>query len=126
MNRTSHADRHQRNFRTVRVRLLQYPCPKLSIYRHYTSNPARTTTFFTQLRILNPGNNRQARHHPPSICASPRGGDDMVWTIFVILVALWLLGLVPSYALGGFINILLVVAVIGLIVELISSRRPVP
>jgi len=50
----------------------------------------------------------------------------MVWTIFVILVALWLLGLVPSYALGGFINILLVVAVIGLIVELISTRRPVP
>jgi hypothetical protein len=47
----------------------------------------------------------------------------MLWTIFVILVILWLLGLVTSYTLGGFIHILLVVAVIILIVRLVSGRR---
>ncbi len=42
----------------------------------------------------------------------------MIWTIFVILVILWLLGLVSSYTMGGFIHILLVVAVIVLVVGL--------
>jgi len=49
----------------------------------------------------------------------------MLWTIFVILLVLWLLGVVSSYTLGGFIHILLVLAVIALIVQLISGRRPV-
>ena len=40
----------------------------------------------------------------------------MIWTIFVILVILWLLGLVSSYTMGGFIHILLVIAVIMLVV----------
>jgi len=47
----------------------------------------------------------------------------MLWTIFVILLVLWLLGLVTSYTLGGFIHILLVLAVITLIFNLISGRR---
>jgi len=47
----------------------------------------------------------------------------MLWTIFVILLALWLLGLVSSYTLGGFIHILLVLAVIVLIINLVSGRR---
>ena len=47
----------------------------------------------------------------------------MLWTIFVILVILWLLGLVTSYTMGGFIHILLVVAVIILIFRLVSGRR---
>lgn len=47
----------------------------------------------------------------------------MLWTIFVILLVLWLLGLVTSYTMGGFIHILLVVAVIVLIVRLVSGRR---
>ena len=47
----------------------------------------------------------------------------MLWTILVILVVLWLLGMVTSYTLGGFIHILLVVAVIVLIVRLVSGRR---
>jgi hypothetical protein len=47
----------------------------------------------------------------------------MLWTIFVILLVLWLLGVVTSYTLGGFIHILLVLAVIALIVQLISGRR---
>ena len=46
----------------------------------------------------------------------------MLWTIFVVLLVLWLLGVVSSYTLGGFIHILLVVAVIMILVRLISGR----
>ena len=47
----------------------------------------------------------------------------MLWTIFVILLVLWLLGLVSSYTLGGFIHILLVIAVVVLIINLLQGRR---
>jgi uncharacterized membrane protein YtjA (UPF0391 family) len=47
----------------------------------------------------------------------------MMWTIFVILLVLWLLGLVSSYTMGGFIHILLVLAVVILIINLIQGRR---
>ena len=47
----------------------------------------------------------------------------MLWTIFVILLVLWLLGLVSSYTLGGYIHLLLVIAVVVLIIQLISGRR---
>ena len=47
----------------------------------------------------------------------------MLWTILVVLVVLWLLGLVTSYTMGGFIHVLLVVAVIILILQLVSGRR---
>jgi hypothetical protein len=50
----------------------------------------------------------------------------MLWTIFVILLVLWLLGLVTSYTLGGFIHILLVIAVIVIVIRLIQGRRPLP
>jgi hypothetical protein len=49
----------------------------------------------------------------------------MLWTIFVILVVLWLLGLVTSYTMGGFIHVLLVIAVVILIINLIQGRRVV-
>jgi hypothetical protein len=49
-------------------------------------------------------------------------GVHMLWTIFVILVVLWLLGIVTSYTLGGFIHILLVVAVVVLLIRLIQGR----
>jgi hypothetical protein len=49
----------------------------------------------------------------------------MLWTIFVILLLLWVLGLVSSYTLGGFIHLLLVAAVIVLILRLLSGRRPI-
>jgi len=49
----------------------------------------------------------------------------MLWTIFVILLVLWLLGLVSSYTLGGFIHVLLVIAVVVLIIQLISGRRAI-
>ena len=47
----------------------------------------------------------------------------MLWTILVILCVLWLLGMVSSYTMGGFIHILLVVAAVILIVRLVSGRR---
>jgi hypothetical protein len=47
----------------------------------------------------------------------------MLWTLAVVLVALWALGLVTSYTLGGFIHILIVLAVITVAVRLIQGRR---
>lgn len=47
----------------------------------------------------------------------------MLWTIFVILLIMWALGLVTSYTMGGFIHILLVIAVVMLVVNLIQGRR---
>jgi hypothetical protein len=48
----------------------------------------------------------------------------MLWTVFVVLVVLWLLGLVTSYTLGGFIHMLLLVALVILVINLIQGRRP--
>jgi Family of unknown function (DUF5670) len=47
----------------------------------------------------------------------------MLWTIFVILLILWLLGVVSSYTIGGFIHILLVLALVVLLINIISGRR---
>ena len=49
----------------------------------------------------------------------------MLWTLFVILLVLWLVGVVSSYTLGGFIHLLLVLAVLALIFQLLTDRRPV-
>lgn len=49
----------------------------------------------------------------------------MLWTIFVILVILWLLGIVTSYTLGGFIHILLVLAIVTVLIRVIQGRKPV-
>lgn len=49
----------------------------------------------------------------------------MLWTIFLILLVMWLLGLVTSYTLGGFVHILLVFAVVVLIIQLLQGRRVV-
>jgi hypothetical protein len=49
----------------------------------------------------------------------------MLWTIFVILLVLWLLGIATSYTLGGFIHILLVLAIVAVVFQLISGRRAV-
>ena len=48
----------------------------------------------------------------------------MLWTIFVILLVLWLLGFIGFHVLGGFIHILLVIALVVLITNLIQGRRP--
>jgi Family of unknown function (DUF5670) len=47
----------------------------------------------------------------------------MLWTIFVILLVLWLLGIVSSYTIGGFIHILLVLALVVLLINIIGGRR---
>jgi Family of unknown function (DUF5670) len=49
----------------------------------------------------------------------------MLWTIFVILLVLWLLGLVSSYTLGGYIHILLVIAIVVLLIRVIQGRNPI-
>ena len=49
----------------------------------------------------------------------------MLWTIFLVFVVLWMLGVVSSYTLGGFIHVLLVLAIVALLVQLIQGRRVV-
>jgi predicted ferric reductase len=50
--------------------------------------------------------------------------EYMLYTIAVVLIVLWLLGLVTSYTMGGFIHILLVIAIIMILVNLLSGRKP--
>jgi hypothetical protein len=50
---------------------------------------------------------------------------DLLWTVAVILLILWLLGLVTSYTVGGFIHILLVLAIIVILIRVIQGRRPI-
>ena len=49
----------------------------------------------------------------------------MLWTIFTVLLVLWLLGTVTSYTMGGFIHILLLLAVATMLIRIIQGRRPV-
>ena len=49
----------------------------------------------------------------------------MLYTLAVVLIVLWLLGLVTSYTLGGFIHILLVIALVVILLNVISGRRPI-
>jgi hypothetical protein len=49
----------------------------------------------------------------------------MLWTIFMVLLVLWVLGMVSSYTLGGFIHILLLIAVAVVLIRVIQGRSPV-
>ena len=49
----------------------------------------------------------------------------MLWTIFVILMVMWLIGMVSSYTLGGFIHLLLVMAIAVVLIRIIQGRSPV-
>ena len=49
----------------------------------------------------------------------------MLWTIFVVLLVLWALGMVSSYTLGGFIHLLLIVAIAVVLIRVIQGRRPI-
>jgi hypothetical protein len=49
----------------------------------------------------------------------------MLYTIAVVLIILWLLGLVSSYTMGGLIHVLLVIAIVVILLRIISGRRPV-
>jgi len=48
----------------------------------------------------------------------------MLWAIFVILLILWLLGFISGYTIGGFIHILLVIAIVVVLIRIIQGRRP--
>ena len=52
------------------------------------------------------------------------GDYPMLWTIATVFVVLWLLGLVSSYTMGGFIHVLLVIALVVILVSIIQGRRP--
>ena len=49
----------------------------------------------------------------------------MLWTIAVVLIVLWLLGMVSAYTMGGFLHILLVLAIVALLIRVIQGRRPI-
>jgi hypothetical protein len=49
----------------------------------------------------------------------------MLWTIFVVLLVLWVLGMVSSYTLGGFIHLLLLIAIAVVLIRVIQGRRPI-
>jgi len=55
----------------------------------------------------------------------PQEDKSMLWTLFVILLVLWLLGFIGFHVVGWYIHLLLVVALVVLLVQLISGRRPV-
>jgi hypothetical protein len=67
------------------------------------------------------------RVHSPHLYLSPatKGHIAMLYTIALILLVLWLLGLVSSYTLGGFIHVLLVIAIVVVILRVISGRKVV-
>jgi hypothetical protein len=58
-------------------------------------------------------------------CLSAICEKTMLWTLFVVLLILWFLGVVSSYTLGGFIHLLLVLALIAVVLQLIQGRRVV-
>jgi Family of unknown function (DUF5670) len=67
--------------------------------------------------------NKRSRGVPSEEWETPQKEIHMLWTIFIILLVLWLLGLITGYTLGNFIWLLLVAAVVVLIIQLISGRR---
>ena len=58
-----------------------------------------------------------------SEAAADRKEDHMLWTIAVVLIVLWVLGLVSSYTMGGFIHILIVIAIIVVLLRIIQGRK---
>jgi Family of unknown function (DUF5670) len=63
------------------------------------------------------------RQQTPARVGGVRRGGKMLWTICVILIVLWLLGMVSSYTMGGFIHVLLVIAIVVILINVISGRR---
>jgi asparagine N-glycosylation enzyme membrane subunit Stt3 len=62
------------------------------------------------------------------VCArfeQKKGKTTMLYTIAVVLILLWLLGFVSAYTLGGFIHVLLVIAIVVILLRVISGRRPI-
>ena len=90
--------------------------------RHCDSIPEATFAYLTLVSIPVLGASRDSTLAKK--LESVLGKETtMLWTIFVILLVLWLLGLVTSYAIGGFIHILLVMAIVVLVIRLVQGRR---
>jgi hypothetical protein len=78
----------------------------------------------TDLRRANRYKYQYLRLQPIILWEAGAGEEDfMIWTIFVVLLALWLLGLVTSYTMGGFIHLLLLCAIVVFIIQLVQGRR---
>lgn len=69
---------------------------------------------------------RAARSNPLFLAHLPylKENISMLWTIAVILLVLWAVGLVTSYTIGGFIHILIVLAIIVILIQIITGRKP--
>jgi hypothetical protein len=63
------------------------------------------------------------RYDWPSQCETR--STNVLWTIFVILLLLWLVGIVSSYTMGGFIHLLLVLALVVMLIRIIQGRSPI-
>jgi hypothetical protein len=61
----------------------------------------------------------------PSIAAPPKKDLAMLWTIAVILVILWLLGMVSFHALGAYVHLLLLLAIVVVLIRVIQGRNPI-
>lgn len=61
----------------------------------------------------------------PPLILMTNPSDTMLYTIAAILLVLWLLGMVTSYTIGGFLHLLLVIAVIAVLVRLIQGKNPI-
>ncbi len=59
------------------------------------------------------------------LCRFDKRSLEMLWTIFVILLILWLLGMVNGATLGGFIHLLLILAIVVVLIRVIQGRRPI-
>jgi hypothetical protein len=86
--------------------------------------------FSNDIRILirifgRHGNRRASSHHGFSFESCFQKEEAMLWTIAVLLILLWALGMVSAYTVGGFIHILLLLAVISIAIQLIGGRRVV-
>ena len=79
---------------------------------------------YANAQRISPSRETMGQLNEAVVAATTKGKNIMLYTIAVILVILWLLGLVTSYTLGGFIHILLVVAVIAILLRVINGRAP--
>jgi hypothetical protein len=76
-------------------------------------------------RLATDGSSPVVRWRQSRRWEAEREEGEMIWTIFVILVVAWLLGMVSSYTFGGFLHLLLVLAVAVVLINIISGRRAV-
>jgi hypothetical protein len=92
---------------------------------HRCGNEARTAEIHLQTTNSSTGASNRLALEQFQTWNALEGGGFVLWTIFVILLVLWLVGVVSSYTLGGFIHLLLLLALIVLILQLVTGRRPV-